>query len=114
MAAPVVQRDNLTKHQMVLHKFMRIASPINQLFNGTDLQTSEFANSRVIEVPDIKVDGYIVDTQLSRIGSDHYSGSQFTGAWKNGMPPIEWRKYSTSRHRSFGYTIFNEQLKFSP
>src|SRR5690606_8557888 len=40
--------------------------------------------------------------------------SQFTGAWKNGMPPIEWRKYSTSRHRSFGYTIFNEQLKFSP
>lgn len=114
MAAPVVQRDNLTKHQMVLHKYLRIASPVSQLFNGSELTASDFNTSRVIEVPDIRVDDYIVDTQLSRIGADHYSGSEFTGEWKNGVPPIEWRKYSTSRHRSFGYVVFDEQLQFSP
>ena len=111
-AAPI-QRDNLTKHQLTLHKFMQIVSPVNQLFNGTDLQTSEFANSRVIEVPDIRVDDFITDTQLSRIGRDHYSGSSFTSEWKNGIPPIEWRKYSTSRHRSFGYTVFEDQEKYT-
>lgn len=114
MAAPVVQKDNLTHHQMVLHKYMRIASPISQLFNGTDLNASEFMNSRVIEVPDIRVDDYIVDTAIARIGVNHYEGSEFTGEWKNGVPPIEWRKYSTSRHRSFGYTVFDEQIQFSP
>ena len=109
-----IQRDNLSHHQLVLHKFMRLASPVSQLFNGNDLQASEFLNSRVIEVPDIRVDDYITDTQLSRIGADHRSGSQFTGEWKNGMPPIEWRKYSTSRHRSFGYVVFEEQEQYSP
>ena len=114
MSAPVVQRDTLTKHQMVLHKCLRILSPVSQLFNGSELTASDFNTSRIIEVPDIRVDDYIVDTQLSRIGTDHYSGSEFTGEWKNGTPPIEWRRYSTSRHRSFGYTVFNDQLKFSP
>lgn len=114
MAAPVVQKDSLTKHQMVLHKYMRIASPVSQLFNGTDLQTSEFANSRSIQVPDIRVDDYITDTSLARIGVNHNEGSSFTGEWKNGLPPIEWRTYSTSRHRSFGYVVFEEQEKYAP
>ena len=114
MPAPVVQRDTLTKHQMVLHKFMRIASPITQLFNGTDLNASEFSNSRVIELPDIRVDDHIVDSSIARIGRDHYSGTAYTDEWKNGVPPVEWRKYSTSRHRSFGYTVFDEQIQYSP
>jgi hypothetical protein len=93
---------------------MRIASPISQLFNGTELNASEFMNSRSILVPDIRVDDYITDTSIARIGVSHYEGSEFTGEWKNGQPPIEWRRYSTSRHRSFGYTVFNEQTKFAP
>jgi hypothetical protein len=60
------------------------------------------------------VDDYIVDADISRIGADHYSGSEFTGEWKNGVPPIEWRTYSMSRHRAFGFTVFDEQLRYSP
>ena len=114
MAAPVVQKDSLTKHQLVLHKYLRIASPISQLFNGTELNASEFMNSRTIQVPDIRVDDYITDASIARIGVSHNEGSEFTGEWKNGLPPIEWRTYSTSRHRSFGYTVFDEQLQYSP
>ena len=114
MAAPVVQKDNLTQHQLALHKYLQIASPVNAIFNGTDLDTGMFANTRVIEVPDIVVDDYIVDSDISRIGADHYSGSQYTSKWKNGVPPIEWRRYSMSRHRSFGYTVFTEHEQFSP
>lgn len=114
MAAAVIQKDSLTKHQMVLHKYMRIASPVSQLFNGTELNASEFMNSREILVPDIRVDDYITDASIARVGVSHYEGSEFTGEWKNGMPPIEWRRYSTSRHRSFGYTVWDEQVQFSP
>ena|SRR6478736_1265153 len=114
MAAPVIQKDSLTKHQLVLHKYLRIASPISQLFNGTELQASEFMNSRSIQVPDIRADDYITDAALSRIGVSHYEGSQFTGEWKNAVPPIEWRTYSTSRHRSFGYVVFDEHVQYAP
>lgn len=114
MAAPVVQKDSLTFHQRVLHTYMKIASPINGMFNGNELDAGEFMNSRVISVPDIRVDDYIVDAEISRIGVSHYEGSEFTGKWKNGIPPIEWREYSMSRHRSFGYTVFEEQERYSP
>ena len=113
MSAQVVQKDNLTAHQMTLHKFMTIASMVNTMFSGNDINTADFNNSRVIEVPDIVVDDYIVDSDLARIGADHYSGSQFTGKWKNGIPPIEWRQYTMSRHRSFGYTVKEEQERFA-
>ena len=112
-AAPI-QKDSLTQHQLVLHKYMKIASPISTIFAGNEINPGDFENSRVIAVPDIRVDDYIVDAEISRIGSDHYSGSEFTGEWKNGVPPIEWRYYSMSRHRSFGYTVFTEQEKYSP
>lgn len=114
MAASVVQKDSLTFHQKVLHQYMKIASPINGMFNGNELDAGEFMNSRVISVPDIRVDDYIVDAEISRIGVSHYEGSEFTGKWKNGLPPIEWREYSMSRHRSFGYTVFTEQEQYSP
>ena len=112
--APPIQKDTLTKHQMVLHRFMQIASPLTGTFNGNDINASDFNNSRVIGIPDIRVDDYIVDTQLGRIGADLYSGSEFTGEWKNGVPPIEWRFYSTSRRRSFGYLVIEEQTKYTP
>ncbi|QNN98081.1 hypothetical protein SEA_FEDE_33 [Microbacterium phage Fede] len=112
-AAPV-QKDSLTFYQRVLHTYMKIASPINGMFNGNELDAGEFMNSRVISVPDIRVDDYIVDAEISRIGVSHYEGSEFTGKWKNGLPPIEWRQYSMSRHRSFGYTVFTEQEQYSP
>jgi hypothetical protein len=114
MAAPVVQKDTLTKHQLVLHKVMGIKSPINGMFSASELNPGEFMNSRVVAVPDIRVDDYIVDSDIARIGADHYSGSEYTQKWKNGIPPIEWRYYSTSRHRSFGYTVFKEQEQFTP
>jgi len=114
MPPPVIQKDSLTKHQLVLHKYMRIASPISQLFNGNELNASEFVNSRSIMVPDIRVDDYITDASIARIGVSHYEGSEFTSEWKNGIPPIEWRTYSTSRHRSFGYTVFTEQEQYAP
>ena len=113
MAAPVVQKDSLTKHQLVLNTYMKIASPVNGTFSGGDLDAGEFMNSRVIAVPDIRVDDYIVDAEISRIGVSHYEGSEFTSKWKNGLPPIEWREYSMSRHRSFGYTVFEEQERYS-
>jgi hypothetical protein len=93
---------------------MRIASPLTGVFNGTDLNASDFNNSRIIGIPDIRVDDYIVDAEIGRIGADLYSGSEFTGEWKNGIPPIEWRYYSTSRRRSFGYLVLEEQEKFVP
>ena len=114
MAAPVVQKDTLTKHQLVLHKYLKFASPVNGMFNGNEFNPGEFSNSRVIAVPDIKVDDYIVDADIARVGANHYQGSQFTEKWKNGIPPIEWRQYSMSRHRSFGYTVWDEQEKYTP
>ena len=112
-AAPV-QKDSLTQHQLVLHKYMSIASPISGMFSGNEIDAGQFMNTRVIAVPDIRVDDYIVDAEISRIGLTHYEGSEFTQKWKNGLPPIEWRYYSMSRHRSFGYTVFTEQEQFSP
>ena len=114
MAAPVVQKDNLTHHQRVLRQYMKLASPINGMFNGDELDAGEFMNSRVISVPDIRVDDFIVDAEIARIGVSHYEGSEFTSKWKNGIPPIEWRQYSMSRHRAFGYTVFTEQEQYTP
>ncbi|QOC56123.1 hypothetical protein SEA_ZHENGYI_31 [Microbacterium phage Zhengyi] len=112
-AAPV-QKDSLTQHQLVLHKYMQIASPISGMFSGNEIDAGQFMNSRVIAVPDIRVDDYIVDAEISRIGLSHYEGSEFTAKWKNGLPPIEWRYYSMSRRRAFGYTVFTEQEQYSP
>jgi hypothetical protein len=109
-----VQKDSLTQYQLVLHKYMKIASPISGMFSGNEIEAGQFMNSRVIAVPDIRVDDYIVDAEISRIGVSHYEGSEFTAKWKNGVPPIEWRYYSMSRHRSFGYTVFDEQERYSP
>lgn len=109
-----VQMDSLTYHQRVLHEYMQIASPINGMFSGNIIDAGEFMNSRVISVPDIRVDDYIVDAEIARVGVDHYSGSEFTGKWKNGLPPIEWREYTMSRRRSFGYEVWEEQERYSP
>ena len=111
MVAPV-QKDNLTDYQVALATYLRITSPVAGMFTGSEIKPNP--NARSIRVPDIRVDDYIVDADISRIGADHYSGSEFTGEWKNGMPPIEWRTYSMSRHRAFGFTVFDEQLKYSP
>jgi hypothetical protein len=106
--------DSLTHHQRVLHGYMQIASPINGMFSGNVIDAGEFMNSRVISVPDIRVDDYIVDAEITRVGLNHYEGSEFTAKWKNGLPPIEWREYSMSRRRSFGYTVWEEQERYSP
>ena len=111
MVAPV-QKDSLTDYQVALATFLRITSPIAGMFTGNEIKPNP--NARSIRVPDIRVDDYIVDAELGRIGADHYSGSEFTGEWKNGLPPIEWRTYSMSRHRSFGFVVFDEQLRYSP
>ena len=111
MVAPV-QKDNLTDYQVALATYLRITSPVAGMFTGSEIKPNP--NARSIRVPDIRVDDYIVDADISRIGADHYSGSEFTGEWKNGVPPIEWRTYSMSRHRAFGFTVFDEQLKYSP
>lgn len=111
MVAPV-QKDSLTDYQIALATILRITSPIAGMFTGSEIKPNP--NARSIMVPDIRVDDYIVDAEISRIGADHYSGSEFTSEWKNGIPPIEWRRYSMSRHRSFGFTVFDEQLRYSP
>ena len=111
MVAPV-QKDSLTDYQVALATYLRITSPVAGMFTGSEIKPNP--NARSIRVPDIRVDDYIVDAELSRIGADHYSGSEFTGEWKNGVPPIEWRTYSKSRHRAFGFTVFDEQLRYSP
>lgn len=111
MVAPV-QKDSLTDYQVALATYLRITSPVAGMFTGSEIKPNP--NARSIRVPDIRVDDYIVDAELGRIGSEHYSGSEFTGEWKNGVPPIEWRTYSMSRHRSFGFTVFDEQLRYSP
>ena len=111
MVAPV-QKDSLTDYQVALATFLRITSPVAGMFTGSEIKPNP--NARSIRVPDIRVDDYIVDAEIGRIGADHYSGSEFTGEWKNGMPPIEWRQYSMSRHRAFGFTVFDEQLRYSP
>ena len=111
MVAPV-QKDSLTDYQAALATYLRISSPVAGMFTGSEIKPNP--NARSIRVPDIRVDDYIVDADLGRIGADHYSGSEFTGEWKNGVPPIEWREYSMSRHRSFGFTVFDEQLRYSP
>ena len=111
MVAPV-QKDSLTDYQVALATYLRISSPVAGMFTGSEIQPNP--NARSIRVPDIRVDDYIVDAEIGRIGADHYSGSEFTGEWKNGMPPIEWRTYSMSRHRSFGFTVFDEQVRYSP
>lgn len=111
MVAPV-QKDSLTDYQVALATYLRITSPVAGMFTGSEIKPNPTARS--IRVPDIRVDDYIVDADIARIGADHYSGSEFTGEWKNGVPPIEWRTYSMSRHRSFGFTVFDEQLRYSP
>ena len=111
MVAPV-QKDSLSDYQVALATYLRITSPVAGMFTGTEIKPNP--NARSIKVPDIRVDDYIVDAEIGRIGADHYSGSEFTGEWKNGVPPIEWRTYSMSRHRAFGFTVFDEQLKYSP
>lgn len=111
MVAPV-QKDSLTDYQVALATYLRITSPVAGMFTGSEIKPNP--NARSIRVPDIRVDDYIVDADISRIGADHYSGSEYTSEWKNGIPPIEWRTYSMSRHRSFGFTVFDEQLRFSP
>ena len=112
MPVAPVQKDSLTDYQIALATILRISSPISGMFTGSEIKPNP--NARSIMVPDIRVDDYIVDAEISRIGADHYSGSEFTGEWKNGIPPIEWRRYSMSRHRSFGFTVFDEQLRYSP
>lgn len=111
MVAPV-QKDSLTDYQVALATYLRITSPVAGMFTGSEIKPNP--NARSIRVPDIRVDDYIVDAELGRIGANHYAGSEFTGEWKNGIPPIEWRTYSMSRHRSFGFTVFDEQLRYSP
>lgn len=111
MVAPV-QKDSLTDYQVALATYLRISSPVAGMFTGNEIKPNPAARS--IKVPDIRVDDYIVDADFARIGADHYSGSQFTTEWKNGIPPIEWRTYSMSRHRSFGFTVFDEQLRYTP
>lgn len=111
MVAPV-QKDGLVEYQVALATYLRITSPVAGMFTGTEIKPNPA--KRAIRVPDIRVDDYIVDADIARIGADHYSGSEFTGEWKNGIPPIEWRTYSMSRHRAFGFTVFDEQLQFSP
>lgn len=111
MVAPV-QKDSLTDYQVALATYLRITSPVAGMFTGSEIKPNP--NARSIRVPDIRVDDYIVDADISRIGADHYSGSEYTSEWKNGIPPIEWRTYSMSRHRSFGFTVFEEQLRYSP
>jgi hypothetical protein len=111
MVAPV-QKDSLTDYQVALATYLRITSPVAGMFTGSEIKPDP--NSRSIRVPDIRVDDYIVDADFARIGADHYSGSEYTAEWKNGVPPIEWRTYSMSRHRSFGFTVFDEQLRYSP
>jgi hypothetical protein len=112
MAVAPVQKDSLTDYQVALATYLRITSPVAGMFTGSEIKPNP--NARSIRVPDIRVDDYIVDADFTRIGADHYSGSEFTGEWKNGVPPIEWRTYSMSRHRSFGFTVFDEQLRYSP
>jgi len=111
MVTPV-HKDSLTDYQVALATYLRIASPVAGMFTGSEIKPNP--NARSIRVPDIRVDDYIVDAEIARIGADHYSGSEFTDEWKNGIPPIEWRTYSMSRHRSFGFTVFDEQLRYSP
>jgi len=113
MVAPI-HRDGLDAHQIQLTTIMRVFSPISGIFSATDINTADIVKNRSVLIPDVRVDDYIVDAELGRIGVDHYSGSEFTSEWKNGLPPIEWRRYSMSRHRAFGYTIFNEQVLKSP
>lgn len=111
MVAPV-RKDSLTDYQVALATYLRITSPIAGLFTGNEIKPNP--NSRSVMVPDIRVDDYIVDADISRIGANHYSGSEFTEEWINGLPPIEWRRYSMSRHRSFGFAVYDEQVQFSP
>src|SRR6478609_7885825 len=111
MVAPV-QRDGLSDYQVALATYLRISSPIAGMFTGNEIKPNP--NARSVKVPDIRVDDFIVDAELGRIGTDHYSGSEFTSEWKNGIPPIFWREYSMSRHRSFGFTVFDEQLRTNP
>lgn len=111
MVAPV-QKDSLTDYQIALASYLRITSPVAGMFTGNEIKPNP--NARSIRVPDIRVDDYIVDADISRIGADHYSGSEFTTEWKNGIPPIFWREYSMSRHRAFGFTVFDEQLQYTP
>ena len=111
MVAPV-QKDSLTDYQIALATYLRISSPVAGMFTGSEIKPNP--NARSIRVPDIRVDDYIVDADIARIGPGHYAGSEFTDEWKNGIPPIEWRTYSMSRHRAFGFTVFDEQLQYTP
>ena len=105
MVAPV-RKDSLSEYQFTLATALRVVSPFAGMFTGNEIKPNP--KKRSIWVPDIRVDDYIVDAEIGRIGANHYSGSEFTGEWKNGVPPIFWREYSMSRHRSFGFTVFDE------
>jgi hypothetical protein len=111
MVAPV-QKDSLTDWQVGLATYLRITSPFAGMFTGTEIKPNP--NARSIRVPDIRVDDYIVDVDIARVGASHYEGSAYTDEWKNGQPPLFWRQYSMSRHRSFGYVVWNDQVRFSP
>lgn len=113
MVAPI-HKDGLTAHQLQLTTIMRVFSPISGIFSATDINTADIVKNRSVLIPDVRVDDFIVDPDIARIGQDHYSGSEFTPEWKNGLPPIEWRRYSMSRRRSFGYTLFDDQVRYSP
>ena len=75
MVAPV-QKDSLTDYQVTLATILRISSPVAGMFTGNDIKPNP--NARSIMVPDIRVDDYIVDADIARIGADHYSGRSST------------------------------------
>ena len=92
MVAPV-QKDSLTDYQVALATYLRIISPVSGMFTGSEIKPNP--NARSIRVPDIRVDDYIVDADISRIGADHYSGSEFTSEWKNGVSSMIGSSAST-------------------
>ena len=111
MVAPV-QKDSLTDYQVALATYLRITSPVAGMFTGSRDQAEPDGTQH----PGARHSRGRLHRRRRprRIGADHYSGSEFTSEWKNGVPPIEWRTYSMSRHRSFGFTVFDEQLRYSP
>lgn len=110
--ADLVHQDMIDPRSQVLVDYLKVVSVVSNLFTAKDIQIPE--NSNVVLLPDIIVDDRIGDVNLARIGADHYSGNSYTPEWTNGIPPVFWRAYSTSRNRAFGYTVMNEQKRLSP
>ena len=75
MVAPV-RKDSLTDYQVALATYLRISSPVAGMFTGNEIKPNP--NARSIRVPDIRVDDYIVDADIARIGADHYSCLLYT------------------------------------